>query len=146
MTLRLMRDLANDGKKSLPVREFAAELVRGLDQKDWKGQVERLHAFVRDGVAYLRDIHDVETLQTPDVTLERRYGDCDDKATLLAALLESIGHPARFVAVGFQPGRFSHVYTETKLGTKWVAAETTEPKPLGWFPPGITTRMVQDVS
>jgi transglutaminase-like putative cysteine protease len=141
-TLKIMRELVREYKTNVQIRDFAARLVQDLPQKDWAGQVERLHAFARDGVRY---VDGVETVQTPLVTLQVRYGDCDDKATLLATMLKSIGHPARFVAVGFtEPGRFSHVYVETLIGRRWIPLETTMPVAAGWNPPRIVARMIQN--
>ena len=146
VTLRLMRDLVRQYRTDVNLRHTAASLVQHLPQKDWAGQVRTLHEFVRDGIRYIRDVNGVETVQTPDVTLRVKYGDCDDKATLLATMLESIGHPARFVAVGFkEPERYSHVFVETPIGEKWRTLETTVDVPAGWTPRGIKARMIQKV-
>ncbi len=126
-----MARLAREGKKVLPVRLAALQIVETLSQRDWPAEVQALHAFVRDRIRYVKDIRGVETLQQPERTLTLKQGDCDDKAVLLASLLQAIGHPARFHAIGFQPGRFSHVYVDTLLGGKWVALETTEPWSMG---------------
>src|SRR5574340_1000732 len=139
-TLKLMSGLVKAGKTALPIRQLALSLVHRNGQKDWYGEVRDLHQFVRDHIRYVKDIRGVETLQTPEKTLEIGQGDCDDKSTLVAALLESIGHPTRFVAVGFN-GQFAHVLVETKIGNKWVAVETTEPVELGWFPKNVTLTM-----
>lgn len=129
-----MRDLTRAGKKTLRVRETAGSQTRSCAQKDWPCEVRALHAFVRDSIRYVGDINGVETVQSPDKTLEYGYGDCDDKSVLLASLLESIGHPTRFVAIGFQSGVYEHVYVETLIGTRWIALETTEPVEAGWAP------------
>jgi transglutaminase-like putative cysteine protease len=133
-TLRIMRELVRKHRTTLAIREFAAKLVQHLPQKDWSGQVRALHEFVRDGVRYVKDVAGVETVQAPLYTLAMRYGDCDDKSTLLAALLASIGHPVRFLAIGAAPGRFSHVLVETLIGTRWIPLETTAPVMPGWAP------------
>lgn len=130
-TLNLMARLARAGKKSLPVRLAAQQLTNHLPQKDWLAEVAELHRFVRDRIRYVRDVRGVETVQAPERTLQLKSGDCDDKATLLAALLESIGHPARFHAIGFRRGHFSHVFPETRIGRRWLALETTEPWEVG---------------
>lgn len=139
-TLKLMSKMVKAEKSALPIRLLAMRLVSEQRQKDFTGEVRRIHEFVRDQIRYVKDIRGVETLQYPTKTLELGQGDCDDKSALTAALLESIGHPTRFVAVGFGGG-FSHVLLETKIGTKWIPVETTEPVGLGWFPPGVTARM-----
>lgn len=144
-TLDVMRDLVRAGKKSLTVRQLALSLVKGLPQKDYAGEVKRLFYFVRDHIRYVRDIVGVETVHTPDEVLANGQGDCDDKSILLAALLESIGHPTRFVAVGFKPGQLSHVLVETKIGNRWVSLETTEPVAPGWQPKKVVERMERHV-
>jgi len=141
-TLKLMRSVVRQGKKSLRVRTLTAALVNGSRQKDYADEARKIQAFVRDQIRYVRDIRGIETLQTPEKTLEFDYGDCDDKSILAATMLEVVGHPTRFVAMGLNGGAFCHVYVETKLGTKWVGVETTEPVNFGWTPPGVTSRMV----
>jgi transglutaminase-like putative cysteine protease len=143
-TLRMMRSLVHQYKKAGLVRETALTLVNGLRQKDWVGEVRNIFEWVRDHVRYVRDIHGIETLQTPLVTLDNGTGDCDDKSTLLAALLESIGHPTRFVAAGYrEPHNYSHVYVETRLGTRWVPLDATLlDKPMGSIPRPPVARFV----
>lgn len=137
-----MRQLVRQYKKDAAIRQLALQLTKELDQKDYAGEAKALQAYVRDQIRYVRDVTDVETLQTPDKTLEYGAGDCDDKSTLLAALLESIGHPTGFVAVGPNSERFVHVYTVTRIGQNYVPLETTEPVDIGWAPNGLAGRLV----
>lgn len=130
-TLEIMRELIRKYKKTLPIRQLAVSLTRGLRHKDYLKEAARIHRYVRDSIRYIKDIRGVETVQTPLKTIEIGQGDCDDKATLAAALMESIGHPTRLVAIGFRPGKFAHVYVEAQIKGAWVAMETTEPWPLG---------------
>lgn len=141
-TLKFMRALVRDSKRSHLVRAKTLSLISDLHQKDYGAEMRRIHSFVRDNIRYVRDIRNVETLQTPEKTLEIAQGDCDDKSALVAAMLEAIGHPTRFVAMGFAGRPFCHVYVETKVGNGWVGVETTEPVDFGWHPPGMTSRMV----
>lgn len=135
-TLKIMGQMVRSGKKDTNnVRNVALGLVADLQQKDYSGEVRALHAYVRDCVRYVQDVTGVETVQTPQVTLMNHAGDCDDKSVLLAALLESIGHPTKFVAVGRAPGEYEHVYVETKIGPRWIPLETTENVEPGWEPP-----------
>lgn len=142
VTLKLMRELARAAKKSLPVRTLAVELTNGNNQKDWIGELKSLHAFVRDKIRYVKDVRGVETLQIPEVTMQTQSGDCDDKSLLLASLLEAVGHPTRFVAIGFQPDDFEHVFVESRIGNSWIPLETTEPVEIGWTPKNVVARMV----
>lgn len=139
-TVRIMRDLAKASVRNPDqiVRTQARQLLADLPPRKFVAEVKALHAFVRDQIRYLKDPVGVELVQTPEKTLEYGQGDCDDKATLLAALLESAGHPARFVAIGLNGGPFSHVLVETQVGPRWVPLETIIDKEAGWFPEGVT--------
>lgn len=141
-TLEVMRSLANQFKTNLDIRTLAVGLTSQFAQKDYVSEVKALQVFVRDKIRYVKDVKGVETLQTPLVTLKMRSGDCDDKCTLLASLLESIGHPARFVAVGFQNDVYEHVLVETRVGRGWLPLECTEPVEIGWYPSNVKSRMV----
>ena len=90
----------------------------------------------------MRDVRGVETLATPLVTMQTGQGDCDDKSVLLAALLESLSHPTRFVAVGSAPDEYNHVFVESRLGPHWISAETTEPVDIGWQPERVASRLI----
>lgn len=136
-TLDHMRVFVDRYKTAKTVRELALQLTRHLPQKDYKAEVNRLFDYVQNHVRYVRDVNGVETVQSPVKTLEYGQGDCDDKSTLLAALLESLGHETRFHAMGFKKRHISHVTLEVKDGPKWVMLDTTEPNVIGWRPPNI---------
>lgn len=142
-TLYTMRDIVRTWRKHPQVRALALQVTRQCEPKNWACYVYRIQEWVQGNIRYVRDVTDVETLQTPDVTLRDRAGDCDDHSILVASLLQSIGHRVRFLAVGFRTlGPFAHVFTETHLGPYWRSVETTELKPVGWYPPGIKRRMI----
>jgi transglutaminase-like putative cysteine protease len=136
-TLHAMRELVKRFKTASQVRETALTLIRGLPPKAYAAEVRALFEYVRDAIRYVRDIAGVETLQTPVATLELEAGDCDDKSALLAAMLESIGHPTRFVAEGYRsPGHYSHVYLQTRVGQQWLSLDpTVSTATVGWAPP-----------
>lgn len=46
------------------------------------------------------------------------FGDCDDAAVLIGALLGTVGIPERLVAVG-RGGEFVHVFIEAWDGDRW---------------------------
>lgn len=132
-TLAVMRRIVrgDDGRANRTVIETGRAIVRHVPAKNWFGQVEAVYNFVRSNVVYVMDPVDVEALSTPVELMRIRAGDCDDMAVLLASLLTAIGHPTRFVAIGFTPGDLSHVYVETKIGERWIALDPTEPLPAG---------------
>lgn len=144
-TLRIMANLVRRYRVSQKVRDVALRVVGHLPNKRYLDELEALRQWVSRNVRYTRDVHGVETIHTPDAVLELMQGDCDDQATLLAALLESVGMRTRFVAVGVRSAQFIHVFAEAHLpGYGWVPAETTEPVPLGWRPQ-MAAEMIEEV-
>jgi transglutaminase-like putative cysteine protease len=140
-TLKRMTALVREYKTDETIYRQARELTRGSLQKDFYGEIAALFDFVQNHIRYVGDVTDVESVQSPTFTLQIGSGDCDDKAVLLAALLESINHPTKFIAVGFSPDSIEHVYIETRLGTRWIALDPTEPNEVGWKPPMIKNRI-----
>lgn len=138
-TMKAMRQMVLDAVRDpqQKVRESALAILRGVSTS-FTDQARAIQQWVQGNIEYRRDPPDVELVQTPQVTLQLRAGDCDDQATLIAALLQSTGHPSQFIAIGLNGGPLTHVLTQTLIGTSWVAVETIEAKPLGWMPPGIT--------
>lgn len=141
-----MSRIVKDFKKNQTIRDLALDLTSYLPQKDYVAEIRALFEFVRDRIRYIKDIRDVETLQWPTKTLDIEQGDCDDKAMLLASLLEATGKRTRFVAIGFgPPGEFQHVFTDVKIGNRgWLSLDPTENVKVGWQPKGFTTWMIQD--
>jgi transglutaminase-like putative cysteine protease len=154
-TLRVMRDLvrASIREPAQQVRETALGIIGG--ESGWIGQIRLIQQWVQDHIRYVLDPIDseggVELVQTPQKTLEYRAGDCDDQSVLIAALLSAIGHPARFIAVGFRGEGLSHVLVQTKVRNTgedrrdWASVETIEPQALGWFPSGVTSHYILKV-
>lgn len=146
-TLKLMASLVRQYRKHLPIRELALGIVRQVGGvKNFHGMAVALCRWVRAHIQYVRDIRDVETVQTPVVTLAYKQGDCDDQSTLLAALLESVGFETRFRAVKTDPiGPFVHVVCEAHIDGQWVPLETTEDWQPGSFPVNVTASMVESI-
>lgn len=142
-TLYLMSSMVRRYKKSAPLRQLALQIIRDVPgRKNFRGQIERIQNYVRNNIQYVKDINGVETVQTPDMTVRYRAGDCDDHSVLVATLLESIGHPTRFIAMKTNAfGPFVHVYTETKNGARWWPIETTENWIVGIEPPQVAGKM-----
>lgn len=147
VTMRAMRNFARASLKTPEqiVRNAALSIVKNVAPRDYWGELKACHAFVRDQIRYTMDPDDIELVQSPEVTLSNSSADCDDKSVLLAALLLSLGHPCRFVAVGFGGEPFSHVLVESKVGDAWVPCETIVPVQLGWYPNGVTSRYILNV-
>lgn len=139
-----MRQCVAEGRTNLAVRQAAISVIWLQPEKDELHEVNAVFEWVRDHVRYVRDVLDVETLATPDRTLAQRIGDCDDQATLLAAMLESVGYATRFVVAAYTfPGHFEHVYLQVLVNGEWIDADPTEREPLGWAPPDPLTVAVE---
>ena len=128
-TLRKMRRLIKKYKTAPAIRAISQKIVQSVPEKNYSAEAKAIFKFVQSKVRYTRDIHGVETLQTPIQTLKMMSGDCDDQVTLCGAMLQSVGHPVRLIACGHFPKRFTHVFLETRIGNKWYALECTE---RGW--------------
>ena len=144
-TLREMRSIIQVWKISPLVRTLAMQITAGCANKDWVCEVRSLQEWVKANIRFVGDVAEVETLQTPDVTLALAAGDCDDQSILLGSLLQAIGHPVRLKAIDVDGRGFSHVYVETQVGPGWAAAETTEDWPLGAAPLRVVRYMLQRV-
>lgn len=145
LALSIMAHYARKYKTDARIRGAALDIVSALPDKNYIGEITLIHRFVRDRVRYTRDVRDVETVASPLETLRIMQGDCDDKSTLLACLLESIGFECRFVAVGSQPGQFCHVLTQVNHRDKWLSLEATEQVSPGWFPPDQPYHLIQTI-
>lgn len=159
-TLSLMVSYVRAYRVDVDVRELAIQVTNVCDSRDLACEVTALQHWVRDHIRYVRDVRNVETLQTPKATLRLGAGDCDDQAVLLACLLESIGFRTRFEAIGVRGGGYEHVISAVQLGTNrngepvWVPLETifqTDPRTgfsiePGWLPPDTTRLMFATVT
>ena len=79
------------------IRAAASEVVKGLDPKDELGRIRALYSFVVSRTRYVGlefGIHSFKPYSV-DTILSRKFGDCKDKASLLHALLESVGIDSR---------------------------------------------------
>lgn len=145
-TLKIMAKLVREARRDTRIRHLAASLIQSNAAKDYTSEVSTIFEYVRNNIRYTLDINDVETLQMPINTLEFGYGDCDDMSMLLAAMLESIGHPCVFVAIAQEElNQFDHVYVQTRIGNNWVSLDATENYSMGWEPPDAISWMTQKI-
>jgi transglutaminase-like putative cysteine protease len=135
-TLAIMRAMVVDYKVDPAIITTARSVIFLTPPKAQASEVSALLRFVQSHVRYVQDVHGIETLSTPDKTLQARSGDCDDQVTLLATLLEAVGYPTRFVVAAYHtPGLFEHVYLQAFAQGQWIDLDPTESYDLGWAPP-----------
>ncbi len=108
-----MARLAVEAQKDIQFRNFTAGVVQGVTPRDYTSELAAILNWVRLNIRYLRDPIQYERVQTPQITLKIKSGDCDDMATLLAAMATSIGHRCQFAAGAFNNAPSpSHVWCE----------------------------------
>lgn len=136
VTLGTMEAIARKGARSPLLQGLARRIVGSGTPVDGPA---RLRAWIGSRVGYRDDPPGVEMLTAPEILTARALagepsgGDCDDVATLAAALGLAGGYPARFVVASFGPWPYEHVWTELHDGRRWVELDTTRP---AQFAPG----------
>lgn len=113
-----------------PVVEQAASLFCDLPLES---RATAIHAFVRDGIAYVRDPDRREQFADSAQVLERGWDDCDGKARLFVAMCIAAGLEAKIFPRFDGAGQFVHVQALVKwpgsearpdaTGAGWVLAE-----------------------
>lgn len=116
------------------IRAKAAELTKGKTTDLEK--IEALYDYVGPNFRYISLSFGVGRFQphaASDV-LHNAYGDCKDKHTLLASLLEALGYHASSVLINSgrkidpdipSPSQFDHVFTMVPLGKEEIWMDTT---------------------
>ena len=134
------------GAQSERIRALALAIVRdaGIAGKNYLAEVIAIHHWVQTSIRYTRDPVGQETVQTPEHTaFVNQAGDCDDFSVLEAALLGALGHPTRFITIGYSPKAFSHVYLEANIQGRWIPLDPImADKPAGWQAPNPVIRKV----
>jgi hypothetical protein len=128
-----MSGLVSGSLKRPGVRLLAHKILKSksLSSREGFKVATALSDFVRTNIRYVNDPVDVETIQSPEVTVKIGSGDCDDHVVLLSSLLQSVGIPVRYVVVGRSRDRFSHIYLEALIASRWISVDTTIPGPIG---------------
>lgn len=116
------------------IRAKAAELTKGKTTD--LDKIEALYDYVGPNFRYISLSFGVGRFQphaASDV-LHNAYGDCKDKHTLLASLLEAVGYHASSVLINSgrkidpdipSPSQFDHVFTMVPLGKEEIWMDTT---------------------
>lgn len=102
------------------IRDQAAYAISGCGKADRRCMCAAMLAWVNQKIQYVRDpashelsyelVHDPRLMAKALTENKRVYGDCDDMAGYLSALLASVGLKPTLRAVGYNGGTLSHVY------------------------------------
>lgn len=148
-TMRYMKRFALQGEEAPEVRVVAEGIVAELMGRDYVSEYVAVLNWVRQHIRYTRDPRTIEQVRSPQVTLARRQGDCDDMATLIAALVAQLGGSTRFVAAAFGPGRaLAHVWAEAfdPASKQWVVLDPVPGKRVNNMLGAVHTRVMLSVS
>jgi len=145
-SMRIMRSIVLRYRYNPLIIAYARQIVNqaGIRTKDYPAQVSAIFTWLQANIAFVRDPRGIDLYMTPDVVLKTGAGDCDDFSILFATFLETLGHPAAFMAIQ-EPGSetFNHVIALTRIGTKWICADATDgAHGVGYCPPAINTLVV----
>lgn len=139
-TLGHMRALVSEAQTNPMLRGAVLDALRGLP-RGAESDLDGLLRWVRQYTRFTADPLDVEVLTSPGVMLEeiartgQALGDCDELATLYAALAEAAGYPTRFRVQGPPGDRYTHVIVEVDAGGRWVPVDPSNPSAgVGWAP------------
>jgi len=143
-TVGIMRQLVNDWKTDPRILNLASSIVHFQPQQDWLSECRELFNYVQNSIRYQLDVLNVETLATPLVTIQRRAGDCDDKAALLATFFEAVGHPTRFIMGNYEGRGWDHVFLQVNLNGEWINADPCMEGPLGNIQPGAVEFWIEE--
>lgn len=148
-TLQTMWALAHEASLAPWCISQATQAQRHLRLDDYDShaayrlaRLQALWRWMRNHVAYINDGAAGERVQSPEVTLRERAGDCDDQATLLAAMIlatfdvvetpDGAAWPATFAVcgevckqAGEPAGRWVHVYVVADCGGQLVPLDPT---------------------
>ncbi|MCU1284467.1 MAG: transglutaminase protein [Acidobacteriales bacterium] len=137
-TVRYMRAFVegNEGSRNAQVIQLATQITANVANRDAAGERNAIYNWVKQNIKFRNEAD--ERLQSPLVTLRLRAGDCDDHASLIAALLRVLGHRVAFRTLAIGGPDFSHVecIAFDKRSGQWVPLDTTVAQAVpGWQAP-----------
>lgn len=148
-TLKKLIGLVRVGLIDPRIRQSTIQIVKsaGVDPVNHLAAARVIFSWIKSNIAFVNDPAGVETLQAPDLTLYKlKAGDCDDHSILLATMAGSIGIPARFVTIGANVERFSHIFPELRIRGEWMPADTTGRSGFGVAPPSIGAKKIYPIN
>jgi hypothetical protein len=143
-TIAVMAKAVLEDDQHFETRQLCEALCEGLDSKDYTSEYLALYHGVLQHTRYMRDPRKQELVRAPWIVARmildghRPNIDCDDMATLLAAMDIAVGGQPEFVTVAFTDAfydgerQYSHVFTRVldprsrcRIVQDPVAAENT---------------------
>ena len=145
-TIKVMKRLVEEDARKYAIIKLASDIVAHVPERDQWAEPAAILLWVQTNIRFVRDPYNMEMVQAPEYTIDRRAGDCDDMSTLFNCLCKCIGYDTAFKTIKADPRiptDFSHVYPLVGINGKWVPADPSQKgKPLGWEPPRHNGAMV----
>jgi hypothetical protein len=147
-TLREIGRLVKYDLERPAVRFQALKILQSykVGSKNARREAEALYLWIKRNIRYQKDPVDIETVQSPVVTLRLAAGDCDDHAALMGAMAHSVGILARFRVVGYSQANPIHIWAEVFVGGKWLPVDTTENFGFGGRPKRLPFERIYNLS
>lgn len=137
-----MQALAIDGaRRSEGVHQVAIAIATSCGQMAFGCQLRKLYQYMVDSVRFKRDTHGIEHIRRPEQLVHEiethgmTAADCDDLATLAAAIGMALGMRMGFAVDGSRrSGPLEHVYPVAWLGGQWVPMDAQHRVGFGRWP------------
>lgn len=148
----IILDAVDDGKRDPVIRQLVGQILQGIDEKDYEGELTAIFNWVRKNIRYTRDPHNVELFQRAKRIVEMGIADCDCLSILIGSMIQSVGYPLRLRVIGVSSTEPEHIYplagippTESPVANlQWVAMDASIAQPIGWQMPFEELKFVQD--
>ncbi len=142
-TIAAMIAFVHNSDRTQLVHRLATFLASRAPRRDYLAQLRQVYDFIVEHVQFKRDTAGVgDHVRHPDQLISEisEFGmtaaDCDDVATLGAALVRAMGFPAIITVVSpAAVGPFVHVYFGAEYNGMRVAMDPQERIPFGQDPP-----------
>lgn len=128
--IRLLREMADEYAQTYAIRSRARDIVFRVwptPPKDKRAQALAIASWVQDNVTYVEERPEV--FQTPLATVACGYGDCDDQAVLVCALLTSLNIDNQLVGMRWRD-QYRHIFPAAVCHGEWLPLDTTLSHPV----------------
>jgi transglutaminase-like putative cysteine protease len=115
--IEFLREMVDEYRGHAGIRARARDIVfrqANCPPRDEVAYALAIGRWVQSNITYVRELP--EEFATPVHTLLTRYGDCDDFASVTAALCESLGIESELIGMSWETpsdptGAFGHIFT-----------------------------------
>lgn len=119
-----MKKFAVAGSTSPKIILLAQGICQKVTSGDYASEVLAINYWVCQNIRYIADPTNAELVKDPERLVQTGSGDCDDIATLCAALLLAVGRQVAFMLVAFRNSPMpSHVFAVVQTPNGWVPVD-----------------------